>query len=299
MNRHHLAPFQAAAGHLVLGGYLIATHSNGISALATATPARSGSYKSGWLICAKLRHSMVAPNRNPLASPVTGGVGRSHQGKIIVVGAVGDGGPSRIRLAEVPDYSADSLHPFIAGYLTPGATTKTEGRSAYPVLPALLTIRIHRQDRRRPAWVHRIFSNLKVWALDVYHGLRRPHLQSYLDGFVFRFNRRQTRYTAFLSLLSIAVADAQHDFLNHRGAAARERVDASQHLRKSKGLHEVVIAAGAKAAHAIIDFPEGAEDQRWSEDPAFPEPADDIDAVNAREHAIHGHRDIIGRATLA
>jgi hypothetical protein len=30
-------------------------------------------------------------------------------------------------------------------------------------------------------WVHRIFSNLKVWALGVYHGLRRQHLQSFLD----------------------------------------------------------------------------------------------------------------------
>src|SRR5262249_34966709 len=54
--------------------------------------------------------------------------------------------------------------------------------------------------------VHRIFSNLKVWALGVYHGLRRTHLQSYLDEFVFRFNRRRTRYTAFRSLLGIAAA---------------------------------------------------------------------------------------------
>ena len=38
----------------------------------------------------------------------------------------------------------------------------------------------------------KIFSNLKVWALGVYHGLRRKHLQSYLDEFVFRFNRRKT-----------------------------------------------------------------------------------------------------------
>src|ERR1700751_5755137 len=37
----------------------------------------------------------------------------------------------------------------------------------------------------------RIFSNLKVWALGVYHGLRRQHLQSYLDEFFFRFNRRR------------------------------------------------------------------------------------------------------------
>jgi len=53
-------------------------------------------------------------------------------------------------------------------------------------------------------WVHRIFSNLKIWALGVYHGLRRKHLQSYLDEFVFRFNRRRTRHPAFRSLLGIA-----------------------------------------------------------------------------------------------
>ena len=57
-------------------------------------------------------------------------------------------------------------------------------------------------------WVHRIFSNLKVRALGVYHGLRRRHVQSYLDEFVFRFNRRRTRHAAFRSLLSIAAAHA-------------------------------------------------------------------------------------------
>ena len=35
-------------------------------------------------------------------------------------------------------------------------------------------------------WTHRVFSNLKTWALGVYHGLRDKHLQSYLDEFVFR-----------------------------------------------------------------------------------------------------------------
>jgi ribosomal protein L20 len=40
----------------------------------------------------------------------------------------------------------------------------------------------------------------------VYHGLRRKHLRSYLDEFVFRFNRRRTRHAAFRSLLDIAVA---------------------------------------------------------------------------------------------
>jgi hypothetical protein len=42
--------------------------------------------------------------------------------------------------------------------------------------------------------------------LGVYHGLRRNHLQTYLDEFVFRFNRRRTRHAAFRSLLGIAAA---------------------------------------------------------------------------------------------
>ena len=55
-------------------------------------------------------------------------------------------------------------------------------------------------------WAHRLFANLKRWALGVYHGLRRKHLQSYLDEFAFRFIRRRTRHAAFCSLLGIAVA---------------------------------------------------------------------------------------------
>ena len=53
-------------------------------------------------------------------------------------------------------------------------------------------------------WIHRVFANLKTWALGVYHGLRAKHLQSYLDEYVFRFNRRRTRHAAFRSLLGIA-----------------------------------------------------------------------------------------------
>jgi hypothetical protein len=68
--------------------------------------------------------------------PLTGGGGRSHHGKILVVGAVevedSGAGPGRIRLSQVPDYSASSLHAFLAANLTPGTTAKTDGWSGYP-----------------------------------------------------------------------------------------------------------------------------------------------------------------------
>jgi ISXO2-like transposase domain len=211
--------------------YLMATHSNGISALQLQRQLALGSYKTAWLMCAKLRRSMIAPGRSLLGGivevdetemacrskndPVTGGGGRSHQGKILVIGAVevqdGGAGPGRIRLSEAPDYSANSLHAFLAANLAPSATAKTDGWSGYPGA-AGVSHDPHVVGKMAAhivlPWVHRIFSNLKVWALGVYHGLRRKHVQSYLDEFVFRFNRRRTRHAGFRSLLGIAAGHA-------------------------------------------------------------------------------------------
>jgi hypothetical protein len=70
--------------------------------------------------------------------------------------------------------------------------------------------------------VHRVFSDLKVSALNVYHGLRRKHFQSYLDEFVYRFNRRRDRDAAFPALLGFAAAQrpATYDMLISLGAEA-------------------------------------------------------------------------------
>jgi predicted RNA-binding Zn-ribbon protein involved in translation (DUF1610 family) len=208
---------------------LIATHSNGISALQLQKQLGLGSYKSAWLLSAKLRRAMVAPERNPLAGlieidettihhrtkddPPAGGQGRCHDGKLLIAGAVeikGQGPlavPGRIRLAAIEDFSAASLHDFMAAAIAPGSTAKTDGWPAYPGAPEV---------EHQPhvignmaahivlPWVHRVFANLKTWALGVYHGLRAKHLQTYLDEFVFRFNRRRTRHAAFRSLLAIA-----------------------------------------------------------------------------------------------
>ena len=113
--------------------YLMATHSNGMSARQLWRQLGLGSYKSAWLLCAKLRRAMVAPDRSPLQGvvevdettipyrrnddPPTGGRGRSHDGKILVAGAVEIEGraPGRVRLAAIADGSAATLHAFIAG----------------------------------------------------------------------------------------------------------------------------------------------------------------------------------------
>jgi transposase-like protein len=205
--------------------YLMATHSNGLSARQMGRQLGLGSYKSAWLLCAKLRRAMVNPARALLSGtveidetqishrtkddPVAGGGGRSPHGKMQIIAAVEvvAQAPGRLRLGVIKDASAASLHPFIKANVIPGAILKTDGWSAYPGVAGFShqphvvgTMAAHIVL----PWVHRVFSNLKTWALGVYHGLRRKHLQAYLDEFVFRFNRRRSPHAAFRAILNIA-----------------------------------------------------------------------------------------------
>ncbi len=211
--------------------FLMTTHSNGISALQLQGQLGLGSYKTAWLLCAKLRRAMVDSDRSPLQGlvevdetaiscrskqePVMGGQGRSHQGKLLVAGAVEvdqRGRPGRLRLARIEDYSAKSLHLFVERSLAPTTIARTDGWSGYQGVGNTIPGLNHQPHTIGPMaahfvlpWVHRAFSNLKTWGLGVYHGLRAKHLQTYLDEFVFRFNRRRNRHSAFKTILAIAV----------------------------------------------------------------------------------------------
>ena len=53
-------------------------------------------------------------------------------------------------------------------------------------------------------WLHRVFALLKRWSLGTYHGLRRQHIDTYLNEFVFRYNRRFYRHVSFETVLGLA-----------------------------------------------------------------------------------------------
>jgi transposase-like protein len=117
-------------------------------------------------------------------------------------------GPGRVRLTVIGDYSAATLNAFVAGNVAAGSTVVSDGWSGYATLTDV------KHDPRvigdAPAhlvlpWIHRVFANAKRWALGVYHGLRRQHLQTYLDEFVFRFNRRRNPAAAFERLLGLSL----------------------------------------------------------------------------------------------
>jgi predicted RNA-binding Zn-ribbon protein involved in translation (DUF1610 family) len=206
--------------------YVMATQPNGISALQLQRELSLGSYKTAWLLCTKLRRAMAAPGRNPLSGTVeldkteitwrskndhAASGGASDDRKTLIVGAVEiqDLRLDRIRLSTMPDDSAASLNAFVGSNLAPDAIAQTGGLVASSGGPGINhdppVVGRDGADKVRRR-VHRIFADLTVWGLSVYHGLRRKHLQSYLDEFVFRFNRRRDRQAAFPSLLRFAAA---------------------------------------------------------------------------------------------
>ena len=199
--------------------FVMATQPSGISALQLQRELSLGSYKTAWLLCTKLRRAMAAAGRNLLSGLVevhkteitcrskhdrAAGSGTGEHGKLLVVGAVEvqDLRLGRIRLSAMPDDSAVSLRAFLVSNLAPDTTAQTGREGSYSDGPAVNNDPDASGARNASARVQRIFSDLKVWALSVHHGLRRRHLQSYFDEFVYRFNCRRNRHAAFPALLS-------------------------------------------------------------------------------------------------
>jgi transposase-like protein len=213
--------------------WLVTSSKGGISAVELKRQMGFGSYQTAWSWLHKIRRAMVRPGRTPLALRVEadetyvgaskpGRPGRGAAGKTLVAGAVESGRGKargrrlgRLRLAVVPDASANSLEGFLAGAVARPAAVATDGWSGYGRLgeagyahePINLAASWGDAALRLPA-IHLVFGLAKRWLLGTHHGAVRPkHLQAYLEEYVFRFNRRTANSIAhrFARLIEHAV----------------------------------------------------------------------------------------------
>ena len=117
----------------------------------------------------------------------------------------------RVRLAVVPDRSANSLCGFVESAVAPGSLIVTDDWSGYAGLRkrgfdhhAIAECGDPEVAEEFLPIIHLVFANLKTWINGVHHGVGAKHLQAYLNEFTFRFNRRFYPFNAFRSLLGIA-----------------------------------------------------------------------------------------------
>lgn len=192
----------------------LTTAKNGLSA-KTLERTLGTSYRTAWLMLQKFRVAMVRSERGKLSSIVEvdetllGGVvkgGKRGRGtsKSIVVIAVEIKEPKgfgRIRMRYIPEASFKNLQPFISDTVAEGTIVRTDGWKGYNGLSKYgydheRTILTSSDDPAHVSMpgVHRVASLLKRWLLGTHQGSFVPeHLQSYLEEFTFRFNRRNSR----------------------------------------------------------------------------------------------------------
>jgi transposase-like protein len=216
--------------------WLFASGKDGMSALSLKRSLEIGSYPTAWAMLHRLRSVLVRPGRDRLAGIVEvdetyiGGEepglrgGRARGNKALVGVAVEVTQPrgfGRCRMQILADASAATLHPFVTAHVEPGSRVITDGWQGYRGIDKLGYThepRNQRAARRRGEsidgllpGVHRVASLAKRWLLGTHQGsVDEAHLQSYLDEFVFRFNRRRSRSRGllFLRVLELAVAHA-------------------------------------------------------------------------------------------
>ena len=191
---------------------------NGISALGLQRAVGFGSYHTalGWL--RRLRAVMVFPGRRRLTGEVQvdetfiGGVkrgvrGRGAAGKVLVLVAVEVRGTQigRARLQIISGTTATTLLDTVKELIEPGSNVVTDGFASYVGLPG----RGYKHTVSQPNLSQieepslpkalRVAALLKQWLLGTHQGgVTHQHLQSYLDEFVFRFNRRTSHNRGLL-----------------------------------------------------------------------------------------------------
>jgi len=192
----------------------VTTAKNGMSA-KTLERTIGTSYKVAWMMLHRFRVAMVNTERKQLCGDVevdeTFVGGEEHGGKrgrgtsksivVIAVEIRQPKGFGRIRMRYIPDSSGESLLPFVRDVVAPESVVRTDGWTGYNGLSKYGYSReiVVQSSSGNPAHVsmpgvHRIASLLKRWILGTHQGSVLPnHLQSYLEEFTFRFNRRTSR----------------------------------------------------------------------------------------------------------
>jgi transposase-like protein len=181
--------------------------------------------ETAWLLRRKITHAMRRGEHELLLRGVveldeslvggcargSGQRGRTSPHKTLVAVSAEhppQGGFGRAHLRVIENVSAKTLANAAGATIQLGSTVKTDGWRAYRALSdAGYLHEAHVQATPQAAgellpWAHIVISNFKRWQLDVFHGVSTAHLQSYLDEFCYRLNRREARLGLFRRILN-------------------------------------------------------------------------------------------------
>ena len=179
-------------------------------------------YKTAWHLCHRIRKAMEELNTKPLGSEgqvieidetfiggkkLRKGVKAGKDAKVAVLGIVEKNG--RIHMQKIDNARAASIRPILDAKLSPNASQViTDAASVYTaLLPAEKHKETSHKDELREdgelsaKTIEGAFSLFKRGLIGSYHKLSKDHLDSYLQEFSWRYNRRTMQPWMFETLM--------------------------------------------------------------------------------------------------
>jgi transposase-like protein len=178
-------------------------------------------YKTAWHLCHRIRKAMQELNTTPLGGQgqiveideaflggrkLRKGVKAGKDAKISVLGMVERGG--RVHMQRSENCKAEAIRPVLAANLSPNAReVVTDSAAVYThLLPAETHTETSHKDELREfgelstKTIEGAFSLFKRGVIGSYHHLSKDHLDSYLQEFCWRYNRRGLQPSMFQTL---------------------------------------------------------------------------------------------------
>jgi transposase-like protein len=223
-----------------LAMYLNAESKRGIS--ATELQYKIGvSYPTAWFMLFRLRSAMGQREARHLLRGVVqiddayyGGEGHGRVGRgtrrpkaVVAVSVTDHEVPLHLKIVLVPDFTQQTINEVVTRFVEKGTKIISDGLNAFGALeqagfPHQAVPTNHLPDGAEPfPVVHTQIANSKAWIGGTFHGLGPKHLQSYLDEFCFRFNRRRLRSVFERLVIACATSTpAQYPGVRRRRTAA-------------------------------------------------------------------------------
>jgi len=120
--------------------------------------------------------------------------------------------PCYVKMEVVESLNQEATDEFVHKHVALGSKVTTDGLNIYTELnkvgyhhERIIISKNKKQGLETFKWVYTIVSNAKAFIAGTFHGLDNCHLQSYLNEFCYRFNRRFWESELFNRLLKACI----------------------------------------------------------------------------------------------
>jgi len=198
--------------------YLVSRDKRGYSAMQLSRVLNLP-YNTAWFLLHRIRNAMAERDSRYLLKGIVElddtylgktkkgskrGRGTTKNKVVVAISKDEDGKPQYVKMQVVANLKGKTIARFAKYNIAEGTTVQTDAYRSYrkPLAEKYLhEYQVFDADSDMLKWLHTIVSNAKAFVAGTFHGLGKKHLQSYLDEYCYRFNRRNMGGIIFDRLL--------------------------------------------------------------------------------------------------